>query len=53
MDMFLGENFGIQISMFRDRRFKSRCPDCEVALKKVRSGKIAVYDLPLADRKTV
>src|SRR5690606_17040443 len=39
--------------MLRDGRCKPSCPDCRVALKEVRAGKIAVYDLPLADRNTV
>jgi hypothetical protein len=49
----LVEKVGVQVAMLRDGRYKPRCPDCRVALKEVRAGKIAVYDLPLADRNTV
>jgi hypothetical protein len=49
----LVEKVGVQVAMLRDGRCKPRCPDCRVTLKEVRAGKIAVYDLPLADRNTV
>ncbi len=40
----LVEKVGVQVAMLRDGRCKPRCPDCGVALKEVRAGKIAVYD---------
>jgi hypothetical protein len=49
----LVEKVGVQVAMLRDGRCKPRCPDCRVTLKEVQGGKIAVYDLPLADRNTV
>lgn len=53
VEKFLVEKVGVQVAMLRDCRCKPRCPDCRVTLKEVRAGKIAVYDLPLADRNTV
>jgi len=53
VEKILVETIGVQVSMRRDRRTKPHCPHCQVALKEVREGEIAVYDLPLADRAAV
>jgi transposase len=53
VEKILVETIGVQVSMRRDRRTKPHCPNCQVALKEVREGEIAVYDLPLADRTAV
>ena len=49
----LVEKVGVRVAMLRDGRCRPRCPDCRVPLKEIRAGKIAVHDLPLADRSTV
>ena len=49
----LVEGVGVQVAMRRDGRCKPRCPDCNVTLKEVRAGSIAVYDLPIADKTAV
>lgn len=53
VEKILVETIGVQVSMRRDRRTKPHCPCCNVALKEVREGEIAVYDLPLADKAAV
>lgn len=53
VEKVLVATIGVQVSMRRDRRAKPRCPHCQAALKEVREGQIAVYDLPLADRAAV
>lgn len=53
VEKILVETIGVQVSMRRDRRTKPHCPHCQVALKEVREGEIAVYDLPLGDRAAV
>ena len=53
VEKFFVEKAGVQVAMRCDGRCKPGCPDCRVPLKEVRAGKIAVYDLPLADRNTV
>jgi len=53
VEKILVETIGVQVSMRRDRRTKPHCPHCHVAVKEVREGEIAVYDLPLADRTAV
>lgn len=49
----LVEGVGVQVAMRRDGRCKPRCPDCDVSLREVREGRIAVYDLPIADKTAV
>lgn len=53
VEKILVETVGVQVCMRRDRRTKPHCPCCGVALKEVREGEIAVYDLPLADKAVV
>ena len=53
VEKILVETIGVQVAMRRDLRCKPRCPDCQVVLKEVREGKIAVYDLPVSDRAAV
>jgi transposase len=53
VEKILVETVGVQVSMRRDRRTKPCCAACDVALKEVRAGEIAVYDLPLADKAAV
>lgn len=47
------EEIGVQVTMRLDGRCKPRCPDCGVALRKVREGRIAIFDLPVVDRNVV
>ena len=53
VEKMLFGTIGVRVSMRRDRRTKPHCPHCQVALKEVCEGEIAVYDLPIAARAAV